>query len=323
MKIYNGNHPLRNSGYIGVTAPIGTAPSNLGSNIPLVEGVQDINDISILRPAGQWPTNEVSLNSGLTFLLDAGRGSVVSNQWLDTSGNNYHATLYNSPVFNSDYGGSVIFNGVNQYGNQPYVNLQSLGTYWTFICFYRTLTFSGYQTIWSNATQWDPQGRGNPKLHGVAYVTGEAWTSRYTQDSYGSKVLWGTGSQASPTHFLVGNGQYDNVDNGWRSVCILGYTFGGENQNGATEHYWYVNNVYRGAYVTSGFRNGIDWIGNRANFSGDIWIGGINAQRRSDGGFFLTQYSNIEIAVIMLYNRQLNETERTSIWNSYRWRYGI
>ena len=54
---------------------------------------------------------------GLVLNLDAGQPSsyLKGSQWLDLSGNGNHATLINSPTFNSANGGNLGFNGTNQY----------------------------------------------------------------------------------------------------------------------------------------------------------------------------------------------------------------
>lgn len=58
------------------------------------------------------------VTNGLVVLLNAadknsypGSGTV----WTDLSGNNYTGTLVNSPTFNSNNGGSIVFNGTSHY----------------------------------------------------------------------------------------------------------------------------------------------------------------------------------------------------------------
>lgn len=58
------------------------------------------------------------ITSGLVLALDA--GSIKSYPgtgtiWFDRSGNNFNGTLTNGPTFNSANGGSIVFDGTNDY----------------------------------------------------------------------------------------------------------------------------------------------------------------------------------------------------------------
>ena len=58
------------------------------------------------------------VKDGMVLCLDAGnRKSFVSGSstWFDLTGNNYSGSLFNGPTFNSDNGGSIVFDGVNDY----------------------------------------------------------------------------------------------------------------------------------------------------------------------------------------------------------------
>jgi hypothetical protein len=58
------------------------------------------------------------VSDGLVLYLDAAnRKSFVSGStvWRDLSGNNYSGSLFNGPIFNSDNGGSIVFDGSNDY----------------------------------------------------------------------------------------------------------------------------------------------------------------------------------------------------------------
>jgi len=59
------------------------------------------------------------VRDGLVLYLDAGSQQSYTNGstiWNDLSGNGNNITLINSPTFNSTNGGSLVFNGTNQYG---------------------------------------------------------------------------------------------------------------------------------------------------------------------------------------------------------------
>jgi hypothetical protein len=61
---------------------------------------------------------ETIVTSGLTLCVDAGFTASYSSSgvtWYDVSLNQYNATLVNGPTFNSSNGGSIVFNGVDNY----------------------------------------------------------------------------------------------------------------------------------------------------------------------------------------------------------------
>lgn len=67
------------------------------------------------RSRFQTPTE---VKAGLILDLDAGNTSSYSGSgttWTDLSGSGYNATLYNGPTFNSGNGGSIVFDGSNDY----------------------------------------------------------------------------------------------------------------------------------------------------------------------------------------------------------------
>ena len=60
------------------------------------------------------------VTNGLVLLLDAAKKDSYAGSgtaWRDISGNGNNGTLINGPTFNSDNGGSIQFDGVNDYGN--------------------------------------------------------------------------------------------------------------------------------------------------------------------------------------------------------------
>ena len=79
------------------------------------------------------PTDKIIFNrdyepivtDGLVLNLDAGFTSsypTKNNSWYDISGNGNHATLVNGPTFTSDYGGAVVFDGIDDYAYIPATN---------------------------------------------------------------------------------------------------------------------------------------------------------------------------------------------------------
>jgi hypothetical protein len=64
-----------------------------------------------------------TVTNGLVLALDAAdKNSYVGSgtTWTDVSGNNNTGTLTNGPTFNGGNGGSIVFDGVDDYVNVPY-----------------------------------------------------------------------------------------------------------------------------------------------------------------------------------------------------------
>jgi hypothetical protein len=70
------------------------------------------------------------VKEGLVLYLDAASGTSYSpytsgNTWRDISGNNYSGSLFNGPIYNSANGGTIVFDGVDDYAT---TNLITVGT---------------------------------------------------------------------------------------------------------------------------------------------------------------------------------------------------
>jgi hypothetical protein len=70
------------------------------------------------------------VKDGLVLNLDAAKRDSypgTGTTWRDISGNQRNGTLTNGPTFNSANGGSIVFDGVNDYVVTPTVSLNSFG----------------------------------------------------------------------------------------------------------------------------------------------------------------------------------------------------
>jgi len=65
-----------------------------------------------------------------TAFVNGTRGTTVATGggWADKSGNNNHGALVNGPIYNSNDGGSVVFDGIDDYVSQTY-NMASLSEF--------------------------------------------------------------------------------------------------------------------------------------------------------------------------------------------------
>ena len=111
------------------------------------------------------------VTNGLVMYLDAGNnrsypGSGTS--WTDLSRNGITGTLTNGPTFNSANGGSIVFDGTNDYG---YVN-KTFSSYTNFtVCFWIKInTTSNHQGIFSIKNSADIQDymNGNFAIHTIS-----------------------------------------------------------------------------------------------------------------------------------------------------------
>jgi len=104
------------------------------------------------------------VTDGLVLALDAGNvksypGSGTT--WYDKSGNGNNGTLTNGPTFNSDNGGSIVFDGVDDYGNFTSVINFNDGVPFTAQCFISIPYFTGQ---FANRVHWISGSGGNSMM---------------------------------------------------------------------------------------------------------------------------------------------------------------
>ena len=71
--------------------------------------------------SGAAPSIPSIITSGLVLNLDAGNVASypgTGTTWTDLSGNGNNATLYNGAVYNSANGGTMVFDGINDYASE-------------------------------------------------------------------------------------------------------------------------------------------------------------------------------------------------------------
>jgi hypothetical protein len=97
--------------------------SAYGGNIPIVQIYnRALTATEVLKNyQEQFPRflGENIVTNGLALYLDAGYGTsypTTGTTWYDVSGYNNNATLVNGPSFNSGNGGSIVFDGTDDYG---------------------------------------------------------------------------------------------------------------------------------------------------------------------------------------------------------------
>jgi len=95
------------------------------------------------------------VTSGLVLALDAGNTKSYPGSgtvWTDLSGNGNTGTLTNGPTFNSSNGGSIVFDGVDDFVNIPYntywnTNVFGTATNFTLECWHKPNVFRNWDTV--------------------------------------------------------------------------------------------------------------------------------------------------------------------------------
>jgi len=228
------------------------------------------------------------VTDGLVLALDAGNvKSYVSGSttWFDKSGNAYNGTLTNGPTFNSANGGSIVFDGTNDYINQT-LNTGSFTTEATLIMFLKL----------TNATPSNPSETGIERLSAAS----EKQASHYP---------WIDGTAYFGT-FQTGTTRVNSISlsstidrTNWHMITIT-------SSPGASNWKFYQNTELRhsadGSSAVSFSTDGVYNLG--------------RSQTYLDSNFW---YINGNIATIQLYNKALSIQEITQNFNALRGRFGI
>ena len=160
--------------------------------------------------------------NGLVLCLDAGNSKSYPGSgtaWTDLSGRGNTGTLTNGPTYNSANGGSIVFDGTNDWvscSSNPSYNVGT-GDFSVF-CWMKSNNKSNTQTIMT----LDDAATGN----GILF---------YTNPGDGVLRTWIGGS--------VRNGSIDICNNTWNFVGVTRIS-------GTVTHY--INSISNGTYIASG-----------------------------------------------------------------------
>jgi len=134
---------------------------------------------------------------GITLCLDAANNKSYSGSgtaWNDMSPSGNNGTLVNGPTFNSSNGGSIVFDGINDYVTIPSTgNVLSFGTNDFAVNFWIYMSSTASQTIFTNYTSYNT---GFVNYFFIGYLSG--LSGIYILDSSGN-VTWPTQVGASIT----------------------------------------------------------------------------------------------------------------------------
>jgi hypothetical protein len=189
------------------------------------------------------PLPNISLD-GLVFYLDAGivqSYGRTGTTWTDLSGNGNNVNLINGPTFNSSDGGSIVFDGVNDYAqittNASFFNLTTSATVFQWVRYQgaRTPFFnrSSSNGFWSVSIRPDRSvnietsttSDDTPFTLSAAELPSGTWgllTARWNSDgtmnAFWNGVNRGTLTQSLPSSYAIGG----SVLMGWNGNTFYG-----------------------------------------------------------------------------------------------------
>ena len=168
------------------------------------------------------------VTNGLVLCLDAGNNKSYPSSgtnWNDLSGNNNNGTLTNGPTFTGSFGGSIVFDGTNDYVDLISALLLPVGTSdRTIVAFVRT-----------------PTSFPEPYLHVIHYGTA------VTDQAFGLAIFSNGGLN---THTWTGAPSQGTVVAGTDYCLAVSYT------HSSTLHKFWINGVSQGAGVVRSINTG-------------------------------------------------------------------
>lgn len=210
MNTYTGSYTELSNGWFLVNFHTTSETNNYyveisfnNNNGGYIWGTQ-LTPFSYYKPYIPVSSNLISINS--------------TNNFIDLVGGNI-GTLTNGPTFSGDSGGSIVFDGTNDWASFGTNSLYNVGTGdFSVFCWIKSNNKADYQTIFS----LDNSATGN----GILF---------YTNITNGVLRTWIGGS--------VYNGSIDICDNLWKYVGVT-------RSSGTVTHY--INSVSNGSYTASG-----------------------------------------------------------------------
>jgi hypothetical protein len=229
------------------------------------------------------------VTNGLVLALDAAKKDSYPGSgtiWRDISGNGNNGTLVNGPTFNSENGGNIVFDGINDYVDIPSTSLNFVNQPITLSSFVRvnTLGSEGGTNIFFSK---DRSGNVN------------RFTQFHIDSSDKFRLLLQNGTNSVS---FVGNGP--NLTKNIHQVSVVITV-----QNVI----FYLNGVQYGDIISNS--NGV--LPNYPSNSVSWRINRLNAD--SFGDFF----GNTTIYLSQIYNRALSATEVLQNYNATKGRYGL
>jgi hypothetical protein len=229
------------------------------------------------------------ITDGLVLYLDAGNtysytsGSTV---WNDLSRSQTSGSLINGPTFNTGSGGSIVFDGTNDYvdcGNSSIFNTPN------------TLTLG----VWVKFNNFSS----SPIIIGKEWCNGSQWSYSLSMNTDGrlAYVFDSDGNCASTT------GIYESSN----VVCVVGT--------------WYYLSIVHTTSSINLYSNGNNISGQLTGSYGTIYNSTspvlLGAYRNAGGTY--SNFLNGNIVITQIYNRALSASEVLQNYNATKGRFGL
>lgn len=251
-------------------------------------------------------TTKGSVQDGLVLNLDAGANSSYPDSgttWTDLSENTNNGTLVNGVEYLAGYGGSLVFDGVDDYVGLPHTSLLDLGSEFTISAFCKNLNKSSESSIFAcfdvTTTNTYTEGFYFHKNENSSYgMTANSLRLQYGKDGWGWNVYASNGLEIN--------------DNNWHHVCVTA-----SNLNTTSP-----NIVF---YIDGEFVEGTRWTASStgpiryASNTDAIRIGSVYSATRPS---YKENYSNINAAHVSVYDRALSSGEVQQNFNAIKGRFG-
>jgi hypothetical protein len=221
----------------------------------------------------------------------AGTAKNRGTTWTDLSGRGNTGTLTNGPTYSSANGGSIVFDGTNDYVATASALSGSFASFTVIIWFYPTSVTNFKNPIDCNYAYNGTTGNIGPRLEMTSTGT-LAWI--YSNDTANNGNFY--------VHNVVSSGL---AANSWHCAAI---TYDGTSNTSTT---YYNGNTTGISRTLSGTPTGFIGVMNNINIGRGFSLGG--AER-----IFAGRVANTQI-----YNRSLTATEITQNFNALRGRFGI
>jgi hypothetical protein len=230
----------------------------------------------------------VVVTNGLVLALDAAdRNSYPGSgtTWFDLSGRGNNGTLTNGPTFNNINGGTIVFDGTNDYVDIPTLNSSAAIDFNTSTIIYvarATSTFNARNTIFSQ------------------YYTGTGAQMEFSNDTNNFYLRSNFRQNSAGTPEL-------EAPNGTNQILA--------------DQFYHITVTY-GSKTIEHFKNGVS-LGSatnatQTNING---VGSVNLGRNSQGAGSL--YLKGNISLVLIYNRVLTTTEILQNYNAVKSRFGL
>ena len=257
------------------------------------------------------------VTNGLVLNLDAGfipSYPTTGTTWYDIGPNGNNGTLTNSPTFNSANGGSIVFDGVDDYSEitarQTSLEFQPTSGYSCMVFYKSTATSATNGALISNMIASPP------------YSGWDIWFNNAINNTIAMHLISSWGGNAIK---VAVNYNYSTYSNQW--LCF-GYTYDGSCPTTTQGTLNSVDFYLNGQLYTSGKQLGepTAGFGDGFNTSSETISYNTSQRFRASSRWLSGTYTAgcpATIGTILVYNRKLSASEMLQNYNAQKGRFGL